>query len=122
MSHIVTISAEIRDATALTAACRRLGIPEPVLGKAKLFSGEAEGYCVQLRNWRYPVVCDVENGQVKLDDFNGRWGDQRELDRLTQAYSAEKAKSEARRRGHRVTEQSLADGSIKLTVHVGENS
>ena len=35
-------------------------------------------------------------------------------------YSAavEKAKLEARRRGHTVTEQRLEDGSIKLTVRV----
>jgi hypothetical protein len=36
-------------------------------------------------------------------------------------YSAavEKARIEARKRGHSVVEQSLADGSIKLTINVG---
>ena len=71
MSHVVTIVAEIRDAFALSAACGRLGLAEPVLGTAKLFSGEAEGYCVQLPGWRYPVVCEIENNQVKFDNF--RW-------------------------------------------------
>lgn len=33
--------------------------------------------------------------------------------------AVEKAKIEARKKGHSVTEQSLADGSIKLTVQVG---
>ncbi len=33
--------------------------------------------------------------------------------------AVEKARSEARRQGHTVTEQSLADGSIKLVVQVG---
>jgi len=33
-----------------------------------------------------------------------------------QAYSVEKARLEARRAGHAVTEQALADGSIKLTI------
>ncbi len=39
-------------------------------------------------------------------------------------YSAvvEKVKLEARRRGYTATEQPLADGSIKLTVHVGGGS
>ena len=46
------------------------------------------------------------------------WGDQKELDRFMQAYAAEKAKIESRRRGHSVTEQTLADGSIKLTIQV----
>jgi len=31
----------------------------------------------------------------------------------------EQTKIEARRKGHSVSEQSLADGSIKLTVQVG---
>jgi hypothetical protein len=35
-----------------------------------------------------------------------------------QSYAVEKAKIEARRRGHVCTEQQLADGSIKLTVQV----
>ena len=32
--------------------------------------------------------------------------------------AVEKARIEARKRGHTVTEQSLADGSIKLTIQV----
>ena len=47
------------------------------------------------------------------------WGDQRELDRFLQAYACERAKIEARRQGHTVTEQPLADGSIKLTIQLG---
>ena len=55
---------------------------------------------------------------MKFDHFNGRWGSQQELDKFLQSYAAEKAKLEARRRGHSVTEQQLADGSIKLTIQV----
>ena len=118
MSHIVTIKTEVRDAAAVRAACRRLGLPDPIHGTAKLFSGEATGLAVQLPDWQYPVVCDTASGQAKLDDFNGRWGDQKELDRFMQAYAVERAKQEARRRGHSITEQTLADGSIKLTIQV----
>ena len=46
------------------------------------------------------------------------WGAQHDLDRLIQSYAVEKTKLEARRRGHTVTEQALADGSIKLCVQV----
>ena len=119
MSHIVTVATEIRDVGALRAACRRLGLAEPALETTRLFSGEATGYCVRLPDWRYPVVCNIESGQVKFDNFQGRWGEQCELDRLMQAYAVEKAKIECRRKGHSLTEQSLADGSIKLTVHIG---
>ena len=56
---------------------------------------------------------------IKFDNFGGSWGDQVQLDQFLQAYAAEKAKLEARKRGHSVLEQSLADGSIKLTIQVG---
>jgi hypothetical protein len=46
------------------------------------------------------------------------WGDRKHLDKLLQAYACEKAKIEARKRGHQCTEQTLADGSIKLTIQV----
>ena len=119
MSHIVTIRTEIRDAEALTLGCDRLQLKRPVHRTAKLFSTEATGYCVELPEWRYPVVCDVESGSVHYDNFNGRWGEQSRLDSLLQMYAVEKTRLEARRRGHTVTEQAMADGAIKLTVQVG---
>lgn len=120
MSHIVTIETQIKDVTALRAACQRLGLPEPTWETTRLFSGEATGYCVRLPDWRYAVVCDVEGGQILYDNFSGRWGNQRELDRLLQGYAVEKTRLEAHRQGHTITEQQLADGSIKLSVQVGE--
>ena len=87
-------------------------------GKAKLFSGEVEGLAVQLSDWVYPVVADLATGQLKFDDFGGRWGERTHLDRFLQMYAVEKAKIEARKRGHQCTEQTLADGSVKLTIQV----
>ncbi len=119
MSHIVTIKTEIRDPAALAAACRRLGLAEPIAGTARLFSGQANGLIVNLPGWRYPIVIDTASAEVRYDNFNGHWGGQSQLDRLMQAYAVEKARLEARKAGHTVTEQPLPDGSIKLTVHVG---
>ena len=103
---------------AVQAACRRLGLQPPVIGTAKLFSGQASGLLVQLPGWRYPAVVDTAAGQVKFDNYGGHWGDQKELDRFLQAYAVERAKIEARKRGHSVSEQQLVDGSIKLTIQV----
>ena len=119
MSHIVSIKTEIRDPTALSAACRRLGLDQPVQGTARLFASEAEGLIVNLPDWRYPVVIDTDARQVYYDNYSGQWGSQSQLDRLLQAYTVEKAKLEARRAGHTVTEQPLSDGSIKLTIQMG---
>lgn len=118
MSHIVQIQTQIRDATAVRAACKRLGLAEPVLGKTKLFSGEVHGMAVQLPGWQYPVVADLATGQLKFDNFGGRWGDQRDLDRFLQVYAAERVKIEAHRKGYGVSEQQLPDGSLKLSIEV----
>ena len=118
MSHIVTIRTEVRDPAALLAACSRLGLPAPVRGRARLFSGEAEGLVVQLPGWQFPIVVDTAAGETHYDNYGGAWGAQRELNRLLQAYAVEKARIEARKAGHTVTEQALPDGSIKLTIRM----
>jgi hypothetical protein len=118
LSHIVTVKTEIRDHSAVSAACRRLELPPPIVGTAQLFSGEVAGLIVRLPNWTYPVVVDTANGQVRFDNYEGAWGDQAHLDRFLQIYAVEKARIEARKKGHQVAEQTLANGSIKLTIRV----
>jgi hypothetical protein len=97
MSHIVEIKTEVRDANALRLACQRLGLAAPVTGKVKLFNNDATGEAVQLPHWRYPVVFDLNTGQVKYDNYEGHWGEPKHLDRLLQAYAVERASLEARR-------------------------
>lgn len=119
MSHIVNIKTQIRDPNALIAACRRLNLQEPTVGTVKLFSGQASGLIVKLPGWHYPAVIDTATGGIQYDNYNGHWGSQAELDKLMQGYAVEKARIEARRAGHTITEQTLSNGSIKLTVQVG---
>ncbi len=119
MSHIVSIQTEVRDPVAVRSACERLKLPQPAHGTFKLFTSTATGLGVQLPEWRYPVVCNTTTGQLAYDNFGGRWGEQQQLDRFLQGYAIEKCRLEARRHGHTVTEQPLADGSIKLTIQVG---
>ncbi len=119
MSHIVEIKTEIRDDQAVRAACTRLQLPAPEHKTVRLFSTTATGLCVQLPGWNYPVVANLENGQVQYDNYQGHWGEQSRLNQFLQAYAVEKAKIEARKKGHAVTETSLQDGSIRVTVRVG---
>ena len=118
MSHVVQVQTEVRDVVAIRGACGRLGLVEPVYGEVKLFSSTEIGWSVRLPGWRYPVVCDVATAKVAYDNFEGRWGELKQLDAFLQNYAAEKAGIEARRAGHSVTEQLLADGSIKLTIQM----
>jgi hypothetical protein len=119
VSHIVEIRTEVRDPAAVAAACRRLSLPEPVHGTATLFAGEATGLLVRLPGWLYPVCIDTTTGAVRFDNYHEQWGRQEHLDRLLQRYAVEKAAIEARRRGHTVTEKTLSDGSIRLSIQVG---
>ncbi len=119
MSHIVRIETQVRDPAAVRTACARLGLSAPEEGTFQLFTEQAVGLAVRLPNWQYPVVCHTETGQLSYDNYGGAWGDPARLDEFLQAYAIEKASLEARKQGHAVTEQPLAGGAVKLTVHVG---
>ncbi len=119
MSHIVTIQTQVRDPAAISSACMRLQLPEPEFATVTLFSANPTGWAVRLPEWTYPVVCDVDQGQLYYDNYGGRWGNQDHLDHFLQAYAVEKAKLEARKQGYSAIEQPLADGSIKVTIEVG---
>jgi hypothetical protein len=118
VSHIVSIRTEVRDRQAVERACRRLQLAEPVDGDAKLFTSVKTGLLVRLKDWEFPIVCDLPSGQVEYDNFEGNWGDRKRLDEFIQAYAVEKSTLEARKRGQSVVEQPLADGSIKLLIGV----
>jgi hypothetical protein len=119
LSHVVEIKTEIRDEAAVKAACVRLQIPTPEHKTVRLFNATATGLCVQLPGWSYPVVANLATGQLQYDDYNGHWGEQKHLNSFLQGYAVEKAKIEAHKKGHRVSETRLQDGSIRVTVRVG---
>jgi hypothetical protein len=119
MSHTVTVETEVKDAHAAEAACRRLGHPIPVEGKHNLYSGRYAGLAVQLPGWQYAVVCDLKTGELSYDNFEGAWGEQKHLDRFLQAYAAEKARIEARKKGLTCVEQALPNGYIAVDIRIG---
>jgi len=119
VSHVVTIDTELRDRTAIDAACRRLNLAATKHERVTLYSGEVTGLAVRLPEWQYPVVIDSDTGKLQYDNFGGRWGEQKHLDALLQMYAVEKAKIEARKKGHTCSETRLQDGSIRVTVRVG---
>jgi hypothetical protein len=117
MSHIVTITTQIKDSDAIRAACARLNLIAPKLGTVDLYEGSATGWIVQLDGWTFPIVCDIDSGAIRFDNYKGKWGEQSKLDQFTQAYAVEKARIESRKKGYRCNEKSLPDGSIRLTIN-----
>lgn len=119
MSHIVQIKTEVKDASAVEAACKRLGLEAPTTGTFQVYAVQRTGLGVKLPGWDYPVVCNLESGAVDFDNYNGSWGAQAELDKFLQAYAVEKAIFEAQKGGYSVYEEKLDDGSIKLSLTGG---
>jgi len=119
LSHVVEIRTEIRDEQAVRTACTRLQLAAPETKTVRLFNATATGLCVQLPGWQYPVVANLQTGQVQFDNYGGHWGEQSRLNSFLQAYAVENAKIEARKKGHTCSEARLEDGSIKVTVRVG---
>lgn len=116
MSHIVSIKTQVRDMTAIAAACHRLSLAAPVQGTTQLYSGQASGLLVQFPGWNYPAVIDVESGEVRFDNYEGAWGSVVHLEKFLQMYAVERTKIEARKKGYVVTEQTLQDGSIRVQI------
>ena len=117
MSHLVTIKTEIRDRAAVLAAALRLKLPVPVEGKHSVYQDdgdyrEVQGMAVRFHQW-HAAICELQTGAVFLDED---YADS--LKPFKQAYAVEKAKIEARRAGHLVSETTMADGRIKLTLNV----
>ena len=119
MSHVVQINTEVRDINAVKQACVRLQLERPVVGRFQLYNSEETGCGVKLRDWKYPVVCKLETGELRYDNYGGRWGNNQRLDEFLQGYAVEKSKLEARRQGFTASEQALEDGSIKVTINAG---
>lgn len=117
MSHTVTIKTQFKDEAALAAACKELGLLAPVRGVDHLFAEKnLSGLIVRLPGWQYPVIVNTSTGEAKFDNYNGKWGAKKELDRLTQIYAVHKATIEAKRLGYQVARQPGRAGAIQLRV------
>lgn len=139
MSHISTIELEIKDLTALKKACETLGLsfitgqttynwygrlvnPE----KTPLPEGITEahlGHCdhaIRVPNAEYEIgVVQLGNKHVLLADFWYAGGLKKAVGKdgglLKQAYAVERIKTEARKKGYRLTQKRTETG-IRVTL------
>ena len=114
MSHTLTVKAKFLDPHAAEMAAREMGC-EFLRGEIKLFDGtKVNGVGVKLPGWKYPVAINTATGEAKYDNYNGRWGEQSQLDKFTQLYATNKLTIEAKRKGWLVQRKTLANGSHEL--------
>ena len=102
LSHIVQIKTEIRSEAAVQAACKKLHLPPAKNGTFELYNSTETGLGIELPRWRYPIVANLESGDLRFDHYEGRWGDREYLDQFLQRYCVEAATIAARKEGHSV--------------------
>lgn len=121
MSHVVTLKTAFKNPTVLKKAADKLGVKIEIAeaGKTisrKLYAGTtATGVAAfQLPGWKYEAVVQ-EDGSCKADNFNGSWGDQKEMDKLSAEYSAQLVTGTLKKQGYRgVSDKVEADGTREL--------
>lgn len=96
MPYIVTIQAGIHDPEAVRGACRRLGLEPPQHGSVSLCGGEVTGLAVKPLGWVYPAAIDLATGEIRYDNFGGRWGAREHLDAFLSECAIEQAPITAR--------------------------
>lgn len=122
MSHFTTIETQIRDVSALRAACSELGLTIESNAQARGYSlNRTKGDLVIRLKGPYDIAVNRQaDGTFGLttDWWDGHV--EREVGanfgRLRQLYGVCKAQAEARRKGYSVRRLTLGDGSIKLTI------
>ena len=89
MSHTLKIKVEIKDETALRTASERTGAKVLGEGSHRLYGGVSNGFGVQLPGWQFPVIVNLQTGELSYDNYGGNWGNQGTLDTLIHEYSTE---------------------------------
>lgn len=105
MSHLVTIQTKVKDERAVRRACELLKLKAPRRGKFTVYTRELEGLGVFLPGWSYAMVINTTTGETQLDNYNGHWGAQVELDKFMQRYGIEAAKQLAEDEGKAYSEE-----------------
>lgn len=118
MSHTVTVKTKFKNAAGIRRACKRLKLDAPTEDtEVELFSERLPNMtAVQLKDWKYPIAINPKTGEVKYDNYEGRWGKEEQFNEFSQAYAVEVTRLQASEYGRDVQETKLKDGSIKLTV------
>jgi hypothetical protein len=134
MSHYCEVMIELRDEAALVAALTRLGFKREVIEVHQApqtlygYQGDAreqKAHIIIRRHNVGPAANDLgferqADGRYRIwvseydqrkNGYNDAW-----LGRLKQAYGIEKARAEAKKRGYRLTEQKLDDGTVRLVL------
>jgi len=77
----------------------------------KTYSGDV----IQLPGWQYPIVVETPE-TVRMDHFDGRWGDMAHFSRLKHSYAVHASIRAVERTGRRVLQRIEQNGHVQLVV------
>jgi len=115
LSHTASVQVQFRDREALADACRELGFAlehgSVTFYDEKTYSGDV----IQLPGWQYPIVVETPE-TVRMDHFDGRWGDIAHFSRLKHSYAVHASIRAVERTGRRVLQRIEQNGHVQLVV------
>ena len=114
MSHIATVEMNITDQEALAETCRDLGLQMTAHSSALVYQTAVEGTVIQLPGWTFPVV--VRDKTLVYDNYQGAWGDIKELNKLRQHYAVKATTRAAARMGRKIIKREEHNGRVRLTL------
>ena len=111
-SHTIKVNVEFNDVEILRRVVEKMGGEWLGVKDHKLYDRNVHGQGFRLPNWRFPLVLD-QTGALSYDDFNGSWGDVRDLEGLKTGYASERVVKAAEQLGWHAT----VDGEGQTVVH-----
>lgn len=114
MSHTVKMDVQIRDLAVFTEAMIALGATVLGEGSHKLYESTEIGHGFRLPGFTFPVVA-TKSGDLRFDDYEGRWGDRRLIDSAVETYTLGVARQAAEAQGWYV--ETATDGSHITIYH-----
>lgn len=118
MSHLSTRKVSLKDTNILRQTCAKLGYTYTGMESVKFFDGTVvDGTSIQIPGWKFPVVVKAD-GTAAYDNYNNRWGNIADLNKLEQHYAIELTKNQWALEGLSWTERQYDNGNIELLATV----
>lgn len=121
MSHKTEVKTAFTNIEAVKKTCEELGYRFEETSVVQLFQSGEEGRietvaAVHIPGWRYPVAIRAD-GTAAMDNYNGQWGNESQLDAFRQKYAENVTLQHAERSGYRVLYRGTTlDGKLQLRL------
>jgi len=99
MSETRDVRVEFRDLDLLAEVVKAMGGKVLGEGTHDLYATAEQGWGFTLPSWTFPLVLRAD-GNLRYDDYHGKWGDILDLDRIGSEYAMRKAERTAQGLGY----------------------